>query len=65
MEQSVSFETVTKVEAAERQLRVAIRMFFERRDMIAVPHRRRRRARRIAGFGSAKGTHESFRRRNH
>ncbi len=36
MEQSVPFETVTKLEAAERQLRVAIRMFFERRDMIAV-----------------------------
>jgi hypothetical protein len=34
MEQS--FETVTKLESAERQLRVAIRMFFERKDMIAV-----------------------------
>jgi hypothetical protein len=36
MEQSAPFETVTKIEAAERQLRVAIRMFFERKDMIAV-----------------------------
>ncbi len=36
MEQTPPFETVTKIEAAERQLRVAIRMFFERRDMIAV-----------------------------
>lgn len=36
MEQSAPFETVTKLEVAERQLRVAIRMFFERRDMIAV-----------------------------
>jgi hypothetical protein len=30
------FEVVTKLEAAERQLRVAIRLFFERRDFIAV-----------------------------
>jgi len=30
------FEMVTKIEAAERQLAVAIRLFFERRDMIAV-----------------------------
>ena len=36
MEESAPFETVTKLEAAERQLRVAIRMFFERKDMIAV-----------------------------
>jgi hypothetical protein len=35
-EQSPPSETVTKLEAAERQLRVAIRMFFERKDMIAV-----------------------------
>jgi ribosomal protein S7 len=36
MEQRAPFETVTKLEVAERQLRVAIRLFFERRDMIAV-----------------------------
>lgn len=36
MESSAPFETVSKIDAAERQLRVAIRMFFERRDMIAV-----------------------------
>ena len=36
MEQSAPFETVTKLEVAERQLRVAIRLFFEYRDMIAV-----------------------------
>ena len=36
MEQSPPFEMVTKLEAAERQLRVAIRLFFERRDRIAV-----------------------------
>lgn len=30
------FETVTKVQAAERQLRIAIRLFFERRDLMAV-----------------------------
>lgn len=36
MEDKVPFEVVTKLEAAERQLRVAIRLFFERRDLIAV-----------------------------
>jgi NADH:ubiquinone oxidoreductase subunit C len=36
MKQSAPFETVTKLEALERQLRVAIRMFFERKDMIVV-----------------------------
>ncbi len=30
------FELVTKLEVAERQLRVAVRLFFERRDLIAV-----------------------------
>ena len=30
------YETVTKLQAAERQLRVAIRLFFEGRDLIAV-----------------------------
>jgi hypothetical protein len=34
--QSPRFETMTKLQAAERQLRVAIRLFFERRDPIAV-----------------------------
>jgi hypothetical protein len=33
---SSPFETVTKLQVAERQLRVAIRLFFERRDGIAV-----------------------------
>lgn len=36
MQQGAPFETVTKIDAAERQLRVAIRLFFERKDMIAV-----------------------------
>ena len=36
MVEDAPFETVTKLEAAERQLRVAIRMFFECKDMIAV-----------------------------
>lgn len=36
MNQSLPFETITKLEAAERQLRVAIRLFFERRDPIAI-----------------------------
>ena len=36
MEESPPLELVTKLEAAERQLRVAIRLFFERKDMIAV-----------------------------
>jgi hypothetical protein len=36
MERGAPFEAVTKLEAAERQLRVAIRLFFERRDPIAV-----------------------------
>ncbi len=36
MKEDAPFETVTKLEAAERQLRVAIRMFFECKDMIAV-----------------------------
>jgi hypothetical protein len=30
------FESLTKLQAAERQLRVAIRLFFERRDLVAV-----------------------------
>lgn len=30
------YEVVTKLDAAQRQLAVAIRMFFERKDMIAV-----------------------------
>lgn len=30
------FETVTKLEAGERQLHVAIRIFFERKDLLAV-----------------------------
>jgi hypothetical protein len=30
------YEMVTKLQAAERQLRVAIRLFFERRDLVAV-----------------------------
>lgn len=33
---SARFETITKLQAAERQLRVAIRLFFERRDLVAV-----------------------------
>jgi hypothetical protein len=36
MEESPPFEVVTKLEAAHRQLRVAIRLFFERKDLIAV-----------------------------
>ena len=36
MENSAPFESVTKLEAAERQLRVAIRSFFEGKDLIAV-----------------------------
>src|SRR5688572_12649416 len=36
MERNGHFEIVTKLEAAERQLWVAIRLFFERRDAIAV-----------------------------
>ena len=36
MERNAHFEIVTKLEAAERQLWVAIRLFFERRDAIAV-----------------------------
>jgi hypothetical protein len=36
MEQSAPFETITKLDAAERRLRAAIRMFFERRDMVAI-----------------------------
>jgi hypothetical protein len=36
MAERVPSETVTKLESAERLLLVAIRMFFKRRDMIAV-----------------------------
>jgi hypothetical protein len=36
MENSKRYEPVTKLDAAQRQLAVAIRMFFERKDMIAV-----------------------------
>jgi hypothetical protein len=32
----MAHETITKLQAAERQLRVAIRLFFERRDLVAV-----------------------------
>ena len=32
----MAYEMVSKLEAAERQLRVAIRLFFERRDLVAV-----------------------------
>ena len=32
----MAYETVTKLQAAERQLRVAIRLFFERRDLVTV-----------------------------
>jgi hypothetical protein len=34
--EKVPSELVTKLDAAERQLRVAIRLFFERRDLIAI-----------------------------
>jgi len=30
------FERLTKLQAAKRQLRVAIRLYFERRDLVAV-----------------------------
>lgn len=33
---SAPYETLTKLQAAERQLRVAIRLFFERRDLVSV-----------------------------
>jgi hypothetical protein len=36
MQESPPSEVVTKLEAANRQLRVAIRLFFERRDLIAI-----------------------------
>jgi hypothetical protein len=36
MKETPPFEMVTKLDAAEPQLRVAIRLFFERKDMIAV-----------------------------
>lgn len=36
MQQEAPFETLTKLEAAERQLRVAIRLFFQRKDLVAV-----------------------------
>lgn len=32
----MAYETVTKLRAAERQLRVAVRLFFEDRDLVAV-----------------------------
>ncbi len=32
----MAYETVTKLEAAKRQLQVAIRLFFGRRDLVAV-----------------------------
>jgi hypothetical protein len=34
--QDAPFETLTKLEVAERQLSVAIRLFFERKDLVAV-----------------------------
>lgn len=36
MNQNAPSKPVTKLNAAERQLRVAIRLFFERKDLIAV-----------------------------
>jgi hypothetical protein len=36
MEGEGPFETVTKLEVAERQLRLAIRLFFERRDIVGI-----------------------------
>jgi hypothetical protein len=36
MSETAPFETLTKLEVAERQLRVAIRLFFERKDVVAV-----------------------------
>ena len=36
MQQEAPFESLTKLEAAERQLRVAIRLFFQRKDLVAV-----------------------------
>jgi hypothetical protein len=30
------YQIISKVEAADRQLRVAIRLFFERKDLLAV-----------------------------
>jgi hypothetical protein len=36
MEEGPPFEVVTKLEAADRQLRLAIRLFFERKDLIGV-----------------------------
>ena len=36
MEDKAPFDKVTRLEAAERQLKVAVRLFFERRDLIAV-----------------------------
>jgi len=36
MDRTSPYETVTKLQAAERQLRVAVRLFFERRDLVAV-----------------------------
>jgi hypothetical protein len=36
VESAASFECFTKLQAAERQLRVAIRLFFERRDLVAI-----------------------------
>jgi hypothetical protein len=36
MEAPVNFQVITKIDAAKRQLDVAIRLFFERKDLIAV-----------------------------
>ena len=36
MDEAAPYETLTKLEAAERQLRVSIRLLFERRDLVAV-----------------------------
>jgi hypothetical protein len=35
-EREAPYESITKLQAAERQLRVAIRLFFKRRDLVAV-----------------------------
>ena len=36
MQQEAPFESLTKLEAAERQLRIAIRLFFQRKDLVAI-----------------------------
>ena len=60
MQESAPFEKVTSFQAAARQLRLAIRMFFERKDMIAVHTLAAAAEEVLIGLGKPKGLKSIF-----